>query len=584
MHGRIDWRAEGWSALESGGEGWARGYAFLADGRSLEGLEIAEHLACCQDSLEPAVAALNGCFAAVLETERRSALVTDRYASIPIYLHRLRGQVAAAPDAWSVAGAMESSPALDVEAALDLLRTSYVTGTRTLLEGIETVAPACVLDVGDGDPRERRYWSYGYRPEPMSEADARNELGAVFARVAERTSRHLCDRGQRAALTLSGGLDSRVLAAILRKVHPEPLLALSYGTEGNPEVGVAAEVAEALELDFRTTGLSSAYWNSEFITRSVREVGPTTRFTCGLGARHLDATGADVVIPGHTGDFVSGGHLPAQVGMISNRRQLHAYLEFTHFRYLGSDRTLRRILNAPFDAMKWRSLEVSTGAFDFNEDLLGLVDRWNVENRQRRMILMELRAYERLGAWMLPFYDHELIDFYARVPHDQRVAQNLYIDTARHELFTGVAESCGRVRRVGRAMETDGDLYPRIERLRALQPLSGWFLSHGLARLRDTARTLRPKPDQEFGTDTVKAWFRDDPTLRSFILERVDALTLDLVDKHALAAVLRSDGIEERVYNRLLPGIVTMQESLDLGREAWQAGRDQRRAASARPA
>ena len=110
-------------------------------------------------------------------------------------------------------------------------------------------------------------------------------------------------------------------------------------------------------------------------------------------------------------------------------------MELTHFRYRGSERAPRQILRIDYRAHKWKTLESSTEDFDMSQDTLGLIDRWNVENRQRRMILMELRAYEELGRWMLPFYDNELVDFFSGVPHDFRIAQNLYIQTAKKHLF-----------------------------------------------------------------------------------------------------------------------------------------------------
>ena len=570
--GQLLWLGQGWKPLDTSVSGWARGYAYVGEATYLEDDEIARYLGANSEQLESTVAAMNGCFTAAIETPRETVLVTDRYGTIPVYIHRTPERVYASDDPWRVVAALESPPTLNPMSALDLLRTGYVTGTATLIGSIDTVAPASIVRVHRGELRGTRYWEYGYRPEPTPWNVAEDRLADVLWRVADRTMRAVESRGYRSALTLSGGLDSRVLASILSKAADNPPLALSYGIRADPEIDVAREVASCLGMPHFQTLVAPDYFNDDFLDRSVREVGLTTRFTCGIGARHLDASRADVVIPGHTGDFISGGHLPAHTGMVRTRDQLRRYLELAHFRYRGSERVLKRILRIDYRARKWETLEASTREFDMAQDALGLIDRWNVENRQRRMILMELRAYEHLGRWMLPFYDYELVDFFAGVPHDFRVAQNLYIQTAQERLFTDGSRALSDLRRIGsRSMSLDSALPRRINQLQRLQPLSGWLLQFGLAELRDLARTLRPKPEQVFGTDPVKSWFISDQRVRDYLLDHLGSMDVDLLDAEALKEVLLRGNAEERVYNRLVPGALTIQGCMNRARDLWNA-------------
>ena len=573
--GRLLWLGEGWKDLAPLGSGWARGYAFVGDEACLEDDEIVAYLLDHGSRLELTVKGMNGCFAAAIETVQGPVLITDRYGTIPVYVHRGEDIVIACDDPWKVVEALGSSPTLDDVGALDMLRTGYVTGTRTLIQGLETLGPATIAAVRREGLCETRYWTYGYEPKPLAWSAAEDRLESVLRRVAERAVRRLESRGYQGALTLSGGLDSRVLASIFATATPDPLLAFSYGMSGDPEIDVAKKVASYLGMPHFEASVTSDYLNDDFIDRSVREVGLTTRFTCGIGARHLDAPQAEVMIPGHTGDFISGGHLPAQAGMVRTADQLRRYLELTHFRYSGSERALRRILRIDYAAQKWTTLERTTKDFDMSQDTLGLIDRWNVENRQRRMILMELRAYERLGRWMLPFYDNDLVDFFAAVPHELRIAQNLYIQTAKKRLFSGGEDGLAGIRRIGsRSMAVDSALPRRIRRLQGLQPFSGWALQFGFAEMRDLARSLRPKAEQVFGTDPIKSWFKNDEGVRSYILDRIESIDLDLLDSGVLKNLLLEDFGEERIYNRLLPAALTIQACLDRAREVWSHARD----------
>jgi hypothetical protein len=291
-------------------------------------------------------------------------------------------------------------------------------------------------------------------------------------------------------------------------------------------------------------------------------VGLTTRFTCGVGVRHLPTEGVDVLVPGHTGDFVSGGHLPVHVGMVRSKRDLVAYLDFAHGRFLGSDAAIRGILR--FDARPYlrAGLHESIGAFDPSEDVLGLVDRWNVENRQRRLILMELRAYEACADWRLPFYDHELIDFFRDLPHELRLGQRLYVEAARDRLFQRHDGALDGVPRVGGGFRVDATLPARLATWRRRQPLSGWALRFVLPAFRDLSRRLRPRPNQVHGTDLFQAWYGRTGPVRDFIRERVDRLPDELFDREALRRLLDRRGNEERIYSRLLVGVLTVDEAL----------------------
>jgi asparagine synthase (glutamine-hydrolysing) len=572
--GKLRWAGKGWRTFETVGSGWARGYAFIGDGACLEDEEIASYLLKHSSQLEATVAAMNGCFAAAIDAITGPFLITDRYGTIPVYIHRTTQGVHASDVPWEVVETLESPPVLDPNSALDLLRTGYVTGIGTLIQGIDTVAPASIVEIRRDGLRRVRYWEYGYRPEPLTWNEAQERLAEVLRRVAARVVHGLESRGYRGALTLSGGLDSRVLASIFSSASQAPLSAFSYGTRGDPEIDVAKKVASRLGMPHRQALVTSGYFNDDFIDRSVREVGLTTRFTCGIGARHLEASWADVMIPGHTGDFISGGHLPAQAGMVRTGDQLRHYLELTHFRYRGSDRALQQILRIDYPACKWKTLEASTEDFDMSQDTLGLIDRWNVENRQRRMILMELRAYEELGRWMLPFYDNELVDFFASIPHDFRIAQNLYIQTAKRRLFSDGRNGLEGIQRIGgRSMKIDYALPRRLGQLQRLQPFSGWALQFGLAKVRDLGRALRPKPEQVFGTDPLKSWFKNDESMRNYVLGRIESMDVDLLDSKALTTLLLRGSGEERIYTRLLPAALTIQACLDRARDVWSRSR-----------
>jgi hypothetical protein len=78
----------GTSALigrELDGSSWSTGYAFAPDGRLLEGDAIGREHVYRRHDLARSVAALDGCFAAVLVWRDEAAIVQDRWGSTPVF-------------------------------------------------------------------------------------------------------------------------------------------------------------------------------------------------------------------------------------------------------------------------------------------------------------------------------------------------------------------------------------------------------------------------------------------------------------------------------------------------------------------
>ena len=152
--------------------GWSRGYATEPGGNTLVDAEIIQWLSQEPDHLESRAAELNGCFSAVLRRPSESAVVTDRFGTIPLYLVRRPDRsLAIAVDVRSSIEAAGPSYEIDQIAVLDLLQTGYVVGERTLLHGVRTLSPASVTRYTSEGVRVSRYWSYGYQPEALREVD-----------------------------------------------------------------------------------------------------------------------------------------------------------------------------------------------------------------------------------------------------------------------------------------------------------------------------------------------------------------------------------------------------------------------------
>lgn len=566
------WRGGSLTAGQTGGwHIWSRGYAVGPDGICRTDAEIGHHLLANRDRLHATAPALNGCFSAVLTNGVAATIITDRFGTVPVYLGSDHtGGLSVADSPWPMIGRLPQAPWIQSNALIDMLHTGYVTGTATMIAGIETAPPAAIIRIEGKSVRKERYWSFGYRPESMTESEAIDELVEVLQSVIRRSRLVLEKMHARPLLTLSGGLDSRLLAGLFAGSGKPAPAGISYGSNDDPEVIVAQEIAAALHMHTRAVPVDKSYLNNAFFAQSVEEVGITTRLTCGIGARHLTTVPGDMLVPGHTGDFISGGHLPPQAALVRNRAQLQRFLDIRHFRYPLSQRILRRVL-APDPGLRFDSLERTTANFDMAEDMFGLIDRWNVENRQRRLILTELRAYERKAPWVLPFYDYELVDFFARIPHALRLGQNLYVRTALDRIFTGDAAALATIRRVGKPLSVD---LSTARRMRSVARIPQALATPALAvlpALRALNARLRRTGPATSGPDPLCHWYRTDPEVRAFLDARLRAITLAEIDADGLLELAGRADTPQEFFQRLTVSAITAQEIVDQAASAWHA-------------
>jgi hypothetical protein len=199
-----------------------------------------------------------GRFAAIVREDQpaRIHVATDRRAAIPVYRCANGDGVALA---FSLGDGVRSGLlplAWDRHGVAEQLVLGQCLGARTALAGVERLAKASVTTFDRASSKEttERYWSAervlaGPR-EPF--AARRDELVARFREAVEA---HAAKGAP--CTTLSGGLDTRVIAATLVAAGHRPL-ALTAGVPGGSDDRVARRVAAALGLEHRFVAIDAA--------------------------------------------------------------------------------------------------------------------------------------------------------------------------------------------------------------------------------------------------------------------------------------------------------------------------------------
>ena len=189
--------------------------------------------------------ALNGSFALALETPRHIFCAVDRVRSIPLFYAVSGNEALFSDDANHLRDCL--NPPFNEENGAEFLVTGYVTGSDTLFDGISQLRTGEYLIYDREDETlntyfYHRFWHGDYFSD--SEEELLDRLDEVFVRVFERLIASA--KGRQIVVPLSGGLDSRIIVAMLKRLGVEDVICFTYGKRGNREAEISRQVAEAL--------------------------------------------------------------------------------------------------------------------------------------------------------------------------------------------------------------------------------------------------------------------------------------------------------------------------------------------------
>jgi hypothetical protein len=191
---------------------------------------------------------------------------------------------------------------------------------------------------------------------------------------------------------------------------------------------------------------------------------------------------------------------------------------------------------------------------DLRGDVVGEMYRWSVENRQRKLIAMEQRTYERIGPWVFPLHDHRVTDFFLGAPRRLLASQRAYKQVAGR-IFEQYAPGLAKIPRIGGGLAYDPKVALYAAVLTATRPVSGLLLPPLMRR----SHAFDPSPAKPKGAESIRYWFNRDSSTRDYLLDRVAASDIPLLRRDVLRDALL-DADNDKLFTRTLAGAITVQE------------------------
>ena len=392
---------------------------------------------------------LNGDFAIVAETESRIFCAVDRLRKIPLFYIMTKDNFIVSDDAYYLKDKI--NPTLNEKNAAEYMVAGYVTGDETLFDGIKQIKSGefLIYQKKDNLLNVSSYFRYLHgNYYELPESELLEMLDQVFVNAFSRLIESTIKQGKKLIVPLSGGLDSRVIVAMLKRFGVNDVICISYGKKGNRESAISKKVAEALGYDWLFVEYTNQKWYGCYNSKEADSyklfagnLSSLPQMQDFLAVRELKDQGKlpdnSVFVPGHAADMLSGSHIPryyldkskkydSEVFLVDSLKLHHNLWKWPHGSEL--EHTFKERLNNSISGLEINDNSTCASAIEF----------FDFTERQAKFIVNSVRAYEFFGyEWRTPFWDTELIDFFLTVPLEFRIDQDLYIRYARDRLFSG---------------------------------------------------------------------------------------------------------------------------------------------------
>jgi asparagine synthase (glutamine-hydrolysing) len=375
----------------------------------------------------PGVANLfNGLFCCVLYDcrARKLTLISDRYGFRPMFYVQRRKAVLFGSELKALCAADPDFRKIDEIGTLEQFCYGYPVMERTWLEGYRRLAPATILTADSNSVRSQPYWVYKYdESAPVLKQETYwSRFGLLLDRATER-----CMKGShQLGIFLSGGYDSRSVAASIRSQHL-PLPAFSFGDPQSRDVRFAAMLAKRLALDhFPLTDKGPyLYRNCRAIVWRTEGFIPFAN-TTSIRYHPLLKRKIDIILLGFLGEF-SGSHTWPQLLLARSRS---AAIRTIFDKQLGGRlNTVRPIFQPSFFKQTFEAvLARFQQSFENvpNDHPLNIADSWNFMYAQPRSSFHSASIDRYLFEARAPHMDSELVSFLLTIPPYQRVEQRVY--------------------------------------------------------------------------------------------------------------------------------------------------------------
>jgi asparagine synthase (glutamine-hydrolysing) len=346
---------------------------------------------------------LDGYFCAVIYDTNKAQvkLISDRYGMRMLYWYMSDGQFAWASEVKGILALDDIDKTIDPTSFDCFMDLGHLLGEHTWFDKIKLIKPATVLtlNLSEGNITQHHYWTWAeIKPSLISFDKAVDELGKYFIKAVKRRF----NPSEKIGVTLSGGLDSRVIFAVVEHLYPDYKgHAFTFGIEGCDDITIAKQVVAKSSWNHKEYHFTDGNWFKPRLEKIWNTDGMQDMMHMHGGEFIVDiASKIDVNLNGYAGDAIFGG----------------SFLNQT--------------------PLNERSSKYSTANFYKNFSALADVDDafYEIDKVEPNLQMNRVRRFTAMGTvnalvaleQRKPFFDNDCVELIYSLPDEYRLNNKLY--------------------------------------------------------------------------------------------------------------------------------------------------------------
>ncbi|OKY24650.1 MULTISPECIES: asparagine synthase-related protein [Thalassotalea] len=315
-------------------------------------------------------------------------------------------------------------------------QAGYVTGENTLIEDVYQVRAGHMLTSKCYGFEQVAY--YKFIPMNGNKHVADEKLCMQLDDAMKAAINQLIDYagGRQVVVPLSGGYDSRAIAVYLKQSGYPNVLTFTFGKKNSKEVLISKQVAEKLGFEWHLIEYDKKRWKvvqksdefeqylsfiSNYISVPNIQVYPALKALLHQKIIHRNA----LIVPGHTGDFVSGGHIPHQLINLKASTNIERIVDAIIAKHYKN-----KVKHENRDDLNIKLTDQLRRISEGQEDSLlavSLFEAWEFYERQAKFIINSNRYYDFFKVdWWMPLWNENIIFFWQKVPLEYRLNSSLW--------------------------------------------------------------------------------------------------------------------------------------------------------------
>lgn len=374
------------------------------------------------------LANLNGFFAIIVECDDFIYAAVDRVNSTPL-MYKIDD------DLWigdNYSNFIRKTSRINQESLVQYLSSGYVYEDNTLIDDVFQLLPgtALIYDKKQLTGMVEKYYEYlpeTCRPIHHSESDYINMLDDVHNKVFGRLVENL--NGRQAVLPLSGGYDSRLILEMLLRFGHKNILCVTWGRENDWQAKIARNVTFNLGINWVCINQDSGSWSKWYRKHGVEDQLERCGALCSIPyiqenvlieylAKNKLIDSDAIFLNGNSGDFIEGEHIPPGIKAEIENDEIVARLVYKHQRLakVSNPEKTYKLLGDSVQSFRERGLDARL-----------FFEYWEWSERQSKFVTNCIKPFEAGGyEWRMPFWENEVMDFWANVPIDIKSERKLF--------------------------------------------------------------------------------------------------------------------------------------------------------------